>query len=103
MAPYGERVVVPDASHFGLPAHPTTVAAIVELLRGIAVNGYEVIGEPVSETYAPLSGQQNVEWNFLADFGPTRSIGTSVAAQPTAPPPAPTAPSPFAGAVTVKR
>jgi hypothetical protein len=98
--PHGERVIVPDASHFGLPAHPTTVAVIVDLLRGVAASGYDAIGEPVSEIYAPAARGLKAEWDFLADSGPTRSLGTSVAAQPTAPVPA--APSPYAGAVTIK-
>jgi hypothetical protein len=100
--------VVPDAGHFGLPAHPATVAVILDLLRGVAVDGYEAAGDPVpawSYKHAPEmrpqpTGRWSAEWDFLADHGPTRPIGTGAAAQSTAP--APAAPSPYAGAVTVK-
>lgn len=104
--PHRERVIVPDAKHFDLPAHPTTVAAIVDLLRGVAAGGHETIGEPVSEIYAPAARGLKEEWNFLADGGPTRSLAATVVAQPTTSAPAvaaPAAPSPYAGAVTIKK
>ncbi len=104
--PHGRRVVVPDAGHFTLPAHPTTVAAITDLLREIAINGYEPVGDPVPEwTYphapemrAQPTGRWSAEWDFLADHGPTRPIGASTA-QPTATPTVPTS----AGAVLLRK
>jgi hypothetical protein len=107
---HSQRVVVPNVGHFGLPAHPTTVAAIVDLLGGVAVKHNEPLGDPVPEwSYKhapemrpPVTGRWSAEWDFLADHGPTRSIGTSVAAQPA--PPAPTASPPnAAGAVLIRK
>ena len=108
-AVHSQRVVVPDASHFGLPAHPTTVAVITDLLRGVGVSGYEPAGDPVPEwsyPHAPemrpvVTGRWNEEWDFLADRGSTRPIGTSVASQPSAPVPA--VPTTSAGAVLIRK
>jgi hypothetical protein len=105
--PHSQRIVVPDAGHFGLPAHPTTVATLVDLLRVIAVNSHEPAGDPVPEwSYKdapemrrPVTGRWDAEWDFLADHGPTRPIGTTVAAQPL--PPA--APATSASAVTSRK
>lgn len=105
--PHSQRLVVPEAGHFGLPAHPTTVAVLVDLLRTIAMNSYEPTGDPVPEwsyKYAPemrppVTGRWDAEWDFLADHGPTRPIGTTVAAQPRLPAP----PSTSAGAVLIRK
>ena len=91
--PHSETIVVPDASHFGLPAHPTTVAAITELLKDIAVQNCQPSVEAVpvwNYQHAPEARQTPTrkpgDWDFLADKpGPTRAIGTQVVAQPTAP------------------
>ena len=103
------RVVVPDASHFSLPAHPTTVAVVVDVLGGVAVTCQEPFVDPVPEwsyKHAPemrrsVAGRWDAEWDFLADHGPIRQIGMSVAVQPTAP--APVAPSTFAGPVLIRK
>lgn len=108
--PHSKQIVVPDAGHFALPAHPSTVAAITDLLSTIAINGYEPAGDPVPEwTYkhAPEMrpepvGRWNAGWDFLSDVGPTRQMGQGIVLQqPT--PAAPPAPATSAGAVTVKK
>jgi pimeloyl-ACP methyl ester carboxylesterase len=68
-------LVVPDANHFKLPAHPQTVAAISALLKGIAVNHYHEPGDPIPywtyehapEMHIAPRGEAPPEWNFLAD------------------------------------
>lgn len=92
-AAHGQHVPVPDASHFNLPAHPTTVAVVTDLLRGVAATCPGPIADPVPQwTYkhAPemrpaVKPRANEEWNFLADRGPTRQMGTAVVAQAQAP------------------
>ncbi|HEY1189698.1 MAG TPA: hypothetical protein VGE74_18770 [Gemmata sp.] len=90
-APHSARVVVPDATHFGLPAHPTTVAVVTDLLSGIAFQTYEPEVEEIpvwSYPHAPEAvhlspNKTGAEWDFLADrTGPTRAIGVQMAAQP---------------------
>ncbi|MBN9119914.1 MAG: hypothetical protein J0I06_12260 [Planctomycetes bacterium] len=103
---HGQRVIVPDAGHFGLPAHPTAVAAIVDLLHGIAASCMEPITDPVPEwSYKhapemrpPATGRVSEEWSFLADGGTPHPIGTRTAAQP-----APAAPSTAAGPVLLRK
>lgn len=96
--PHSARVVVPDATHFSLPTHPTTVAAVTDLLRYVAERNCEPEIEevpvwsyphaPEPHSVAPVRGTP-AEWDFLADrAGPTRTIGTQVAARPVAKPPA---------------
>jgi len=106
MVPHSKQIVVPDANHFTLPAHPITVATITDLLATIAVNGYQAAGDPVPEwSYknAPEMrpepiGHRDAAWDFLSDNGPTRPIGTGAVAQPS-----PIAAPNVAGAVTVKK
>lgn len=96
-APHSARVVVPGATHFGLPAHSTTVAVITDLLRNIASQHYEPEVEEVpvwSYPHAPEARRVSpakplgADWDFLADRpGPTRAIGTQVVTQPVAKPP----------------
>lgn len=91
--PHSQQVLVPDVGHFSLPAHPTTVAAVTDLLSTIAGNNYTETGDPVPEwSYkdAPpmrqqVTGRWAAEWDFLSDRGPVRSIGTGVAVQPAEP------------------
>ncbi|WP_157506535.1 thioesterase domain-containing protein [Gemmata obscuriglobus] len=96
--PHSARVMVPDATHFTLPAHPTTVAAVADLLRNIAerhcepeieeVPVWSYPNAPEPHSVAPVRGTPP-EWNFLADrAGPTRAIGTQTATRPVAKPPA---------------
>lgn len=93
--PHSAKIVVPGASHFGLPAHATTVATITELLKDIAVQNCQPPAETVPEwTYphAPeprreLTRTPAGEWDFLADKpGQVRPIGTQVVARPITPP-----------------
>ena len=98
--PHSGRVVVATASHFGLPAHPTTVAVITDLLSDIATQNCEPPLEMIPGHNDPnavarrASNQQSGgEWGFLSDRGPVRAIGARVTAQP-----APSAP----GAVVLK-
>jgi hypothetical protein len=109
-APHTDRVVVPDASHFGLPAHPTTVTAITELFKDIATAGYQAPGDPVPEwTYkhAPemhrsVTGRWGEEWDFLSDRpGTTQAINTRTTTYPTPTQAAPVSTS--AGPVVIKR
>lgn len=95
--PHSRQVLVPDAGHFALPAHPTTVAAVTDLLATIAGNSYTETGDPVPgwtyrhapEMRPPVVGRWSAEWDFLSDGGPPRAIGTGVAAQPAEPLPKP--------------
>lgn len=96
-APHSARVVVPGATHFGLPAHATTVAVITDLLNNIAARNCEPELEEVpvwSYPHAPEARRLSpgkplsADWDFLADRpGPTRAIGTQMATQPTSKPP----------------
>jgi hypothetical protein len=105
--PHSSRVVVPDAGHFGLPGHPTTVAAITDLLATIAANNYEPAAEGFTEWTYPHApevrpepvGRWSAEWDFLADRGAPRSIGAGVATRPQTPAPAPAAAPPGAAAI----
>lgn len=105
--PHSKQIVVPDASHFTLPAHPLTVATITDLLSTIASNGYPATSAPVPEwSYknAPEmrpepTGRWDAAWDFLSDNGPMRPIGTNIATRPSPPTATPTT----AGAVTVKK
>jgi hypothetical protein len=105
-ATHSQHVPVPEVGHFGLPAHPTTVAVITDLLRGIAATCPGPNTDPVpqwSYKHAPAmrpeaKARANEEWNFLADRGPTRQMGTVVAAQPV-----PAAPPNSAGAVLLRK
>ena len=93
-APHTERLVVPDASHFGLPAHPVTVSAVTELLNDIAVQNCQPPLELVPEWTYPHAPEHRpevrrklpTEWDFLADRpGGPQPIGTTVVVQPLAP------------------
>ena len=107
--PHSAKVVVPDASHFGLPAHPATVTAVTELLREIALQHSPPPAEEIPEwsyQYAPESRrvpakQLRSDWDFLADKpGTTRAIASRVVTQPT---PVAEPPSTYAGPVLLKR
>jgi hypothetical protein len=95
--PHSARVVVPDVGHFGLPAHPVTVAAITDLLATIAANNFEPTTDgPIEWTYphAPEArpepvGRLSAEWDFLSARGAPRAIGAGVATQAQPPVPAP--------------
>ena len=110
-APHTDRIVVPDATHFKLPAHPATVAAVTEFLKEVAARGYEEGGEPVpawSYKHAPemrhtASGAGRADWNFLADHaGTPAAIDTRVVSE-VAYPTVPTAPSTSAGPVVLTK
>ncbi len=101
--PHSSRVVVGNASHFGLPAHPTTVAVITDLLNDIAAQNCEPPLEVTPNSSAPgtvarraPNQQPGGEWGFLSDRGPVRAIGTRVSTRP-----APSAPG-ASGAVVQK-
>jgi|GEM_PF-1751525 len=110
MVTHSEHVVVGDANHFQLPAHPQTVAAISDLLRNIATQNYQPPGDPVPAwTYPhaapmwPIPTPRGDEWDFLAEQGGVPGpIGTRVVSQssgiPLPPPPLSTS----AGAVMIK-
>jgi hypothetical protein len=106
-APHTERVVVPEASHFGLPAHPTTVAAITELLKDIATINcqppVDLIPEwsykHAPEMHSAVTGRWDEEWDFLSDRpGMTQAIGTRIVTQSVTTPI-----STSAGPVVIKR
>lgn len=93
-APHSERVVVPDATHFGLPTHPATVSALTALLKDVAlrncvppiemVPGWNYPDAP--EMRPDVTGKVPDEWNFLADRpGAVPPIGTRVVTKPTTP------------------
>ena len=85
-APHTGRVIVPDASHFGLPTHPTTVAVVTALLKDIAARNCHPTIESVPAwdyKYAPeMRPEVTVqkpggEWDFLSDQpGVPLPIGT---------------------------
>src|SRR5262245_39992501 len=69
-----DRIIVPDANHFNLPAHPKTVAVLTELLHEIAASYCEPEGDPVPEwsykhapEMRPFATLKGDEWDFLAD------------------------------------
>ena len=108
-APHSSRVTVPDASHARLPAHPTTVAVVTELLREVAVNGYVEVTDAVPASdykhapeMRPAVPPRGDGWDFLADdrrTPPALLPPTSVVSQPQSGAPArPTS----AGAVTIR-
>jgi hypothetical protein len=105
------HVVVSDAGHFKLPAHPGTVEAVTDLLTDIAARNYQDPGDSVTswsyqhapEMHRPAGGTHAPEWNFLADTGETPAgINPSVAAplvRQYVPPPVST----FAGPVVIPK
>jgi hypothetical protein len=109
--PHTQRMAVSDASHFALPTHPATVAAIAALLREVALNGYQPPGDPVPtwsylhapEMHPPVTGHWDQEWDFLSDYGPTRSLKSQSTSQPSGSPAPVQPPSTFAGPVMIKR
>ncbi len=111
--PFTDRLIVSDATHAKLPAHPLTSGAIVEWLKEIAANGFVDRGDTVQEwgyQHAPemrpvAVGKGGANWNFLADKpGTPSAIDTRVVVQP-AEPTAPSTPavSTSAGPVFIKR
>jgi len=106
-APCTNRLAVPDASHYRLPAHPATVAAITELLKDLATRNWQAAPDPVPEFTYPLAPEMRPvlqsrpgeEWDFLADRqGPVPSINTRTVTRPV---PAQT-PVTAAGPVVIK-
>lgn len=92
--PHSARVVVPGATHFGLPAHPTTVAVVTQLLQEIAERYYVPEVEEVPEwTYPhaptalrPPSTRPTGEWDLLADrSAPARGAPTRTGRAPVTP------------------
>lgn len=91
--PHSARVVAPGAGHFTLPAHPTTVAAMTELLTSVAERHCEPEVEEVpvwTYPHAPEARRASptapaVGWDFLAERGPPRRIGETAAAPAPAP------------------
>jgi hypothetical protein len=73
--PHSSRVAVTTA-HTKLPAHPTTVGVVTELLREVAVNGY------VEDAALPGREPRGDGWDFLTD---DRRTPAALFAQPTAP------------------
>jgi pimeloyl-ACP methyl ester carboxylesterase len=73
------HLVVTDATHFKLPAHPETVRAITDLLKEIAARNWKDPGDPIPvwsfkhapDMHAPAGGKHEPEWNFLADTSET--------------------------------
>jgi pimeloyl-ACP methyl ester carboxylesterase len=111
--PHTERLVVPDATHAKLPAHPLTAGAIVELLKEIATRDFVEAGDTVPEwsyKHAPemrptAAGKGGADWDFLADKpGTPDALAARVATQSTEPL-APTTPAltTSAGPVLIKR
>jgi hypothetical protein len=105
--PYTDRLVVSDASHLNLPAHPATVAVITELLKDIATQHYQAPGDPVpawsyplAPEMQPVEGPKWDEWDILADLpGSPQPIGTRVTTQQIG---APVPVSTSAGPVVIK-
>lgn len=109
-AAHTNRVSVPEASHFGLPAHPVTVATITELLKDVATAGYQEPGDPVpawSYKHAPemhraVTGRWSEAWDFLSDRpGMAQAINTRTTTYPSQA--TTTAPVTSAGPVVIKR
>lgn len=104
--PHAARVVVPDATHARLPAHPLTVAAVTDLLRDVAASGFVEPGDPVpawgyphAPEMRPPAVARGDGWDFLTD---DRRVPGSLLA-PAEGGPAPGAgPGPAAGAVTIR-
>ena len=99
--PHTERIAVPDAGHFTLPAHPQTVAAVCGVLGEVArkVEHPEVLDINPLPTYphappvrAMTSPASDREWGFLLDQVGTHNVPlTPVDAAvklPASPPPA---------------
>jgi hypothetical protein len=107
---YTDRVSVPDASHFRLPTHPTTVGVITDLLSEIATQNYQPPGDPVpawsyphAPEMRPTPGPRGDEWDFLVDQGMPQPIGTRVTTTRLLTDPAPAAPSTSAGPVVIRK
>ena len=115
--PYMPRVVVSEANHFQLPAHPKTVGTISGLLQEIAARNCELPVDPIEEwnyppapEMRPLPMARGDDWDILAggDGTPpainTRVFTSPAAAAASAPAETPAArPSPFAGAVMLPK
>jgi hypothetical protein len=113
-ARYTNRVVVPDANHYKLPSHPTTVAAISELLNDVATRDYQFEGGllpewayPHAPAMRPLPTPQGGSWDFLTDDGSSPPpIGTRIethSATTTTNATTPGRGSTFAGAVMIPK
>lgn len=110
--PYTPRLVVSEANHFQLPAHPKTVAAITDLLHEIAARNCEPGEDEIQEwnypgapEMRPLPTPLGNEWDLLVDGGSPLPINTRAVAAPAAPAQATAAPRPSssAGAVMLPR
>jgi hypothetical protein len=108
------RVVISEANHFQLPAHPKTVGAISGLLQEIAardcqppVDEIQEWNYPHAPEMRPLPMPRGDDWDILAggDGTPapinTRVFTSPAPAQTTAA--APPSPPPFAGAVMLPK
>lgn len=101
--PHTDRVVVADANHYRLPAHPTTVAAITALLNDIATQNYEPFSDGVpawsyrhAPEMRPVVGAKGNEWDFLVDRGNAPNpIGTRETTQSFGPPVPTSSPTPI--------
>lgn len=109
--PHARRFAVPDAAHAKLPAHPTTVAVLTDLLREIALNGYVESGDPVpawdykhAPEMRPDVPARGDGWDFLADDGrtPPGLLAPIGSAPAVAKQPVPPARATSAGAVTIR-
>jgi hypothetical protein len=116
--PYMPRMVVSEANHFQLPAHPKTVGAITALLQEIAARNCRPPADEIQEwnyphapEVHPLPMPRGDDWDILADGEATPpAINTRVFTSPApaaATAPAQTAtvarPGPFAGAVPLPK
>ena len=111
--PYTNRLVVSDATHYKLPAHPRTVEAITGLLSEIATNGYQEGSEQVwewsykhaPEMRATPKSKVGPDWKFLADTSeipPAITARVVTESQSTIPTPAAPSNSTSAGPVLIK-
>lgn len=112
--PHSSRIVVPDSTHFSLPAHATTVAAITDLLREIAAHNCAPETETITEWSYPHAPEMRAtpsatntknasQWNFLADRpNTTRPIQTHLGTHTAASSAQPAAPATHAGPVVIK-
>jgi hypothetical protein len=106
-APYTDRLVVSDANHYKLPAHPRTAAAIIEMLKDIAARDCEDAGDPVPLWTYPHAPEMHTgstapigpEWKFLADTTEIPEALNPRATSQQKPAPAPYGPPNAAGAV----
>jgi pimeloyl-ACP methyl ester carboxylesterase len=107
--PHTQRFAVPDAKHSKLPAHPTTVAIVTDVLREVALNGYVEAADPVPAWNYKHAPEMRPEvpvrgdgWDFLADDRRTPAPLLAPSAPAVAQQPVPPARPTTAGAVTIR-